>query len=272
MYQARTTLPPATPPAPHRGRKKLFMGLYIAIALLLVVLGIFFGNKALAPDAASSKKNANQDTPAAPQSFDKKRLSTTDPASIWVVINKQHQLQPKEYAPTDLVFPNVPLRVPGNESMQLRREVATALEQLVAGATAAGLDLMLASGYRSYDYQMGLYNGYVKSIGVAEADKTSARPGHSEHQTGLALDLEPANRDCELDQCFGDLPEGKWVAEHAPAHGFIIRYTKTKTAITGYEYEPWHLRYVGKELAAELKKQNIETLEEFFGIPGGQNY
>lgn len=272
MYQARTTPSFDRTPAPHKNRKRLYMFLALVAFLVFIFLGIFLGNKALAPDSPPSNSTTPGTAPVPSSTFDKQRHSTTDPNSIWVIVNKQHPLQPKDYAPADLVFPKVPLRVPGNESMQLRSKAAAALERLVADAQTAGFKLMLASGYRSYNYQVGLYNGYVKSVGTAEADKTSARPGHSEHQTGLAADVEPASRNCELDQCFGDLPEGKWVAEHAHTYGFIIRYTKNDTATTGYEYEPWHLRYVGPELAAELTKQNVTTLEAFFGVSGGQSY
>jgi len=204
--------------------------------------------------------------------FNKTTHSLTDPTSIWLIVNKPHALNPIDYRPTDLVTPDVPLRVPGNESMQLRKQTASALEQLFADAKANGLNLMLSSGYRSYSYQVGLYNGYVKSMGQAAADKSSARPGHSEHQTGLAADVEPTTKKCELDACFFDTPEGAWVTANAYKYGFIIRYTKDKQAITGYEYEPWHLRYVGVELAMEMHTKGIETLEEFFGVSGGATY
>lgn len=153
--------------------------------------------------------------------------------------------------------------------MQLRSETATAVEQLFAAAKKDGINLMVSSGYRSYTYQVNLYAGYVRSSGQAEADKISARPGHSEHQTGLALDVEPTSKTCEVEQCFGDTPEGQWVKAHAYEYGFIIRYTPDKVAVTGYSSEPWHIRYVGAELAAEMHRTNTETLEEFFGISGG---
>lgn len=206
------------------------------------------------------------------QTFDKSRYSTSDSASIWVVVNKKHPLQPIRYSPTDLVVPNVPLRVPGNESMQMRSVAASALEQMFAAARSIGLELMLSSGYRSHEYQVGLYNGYVQSVGQATADKQSARPGYSEHQTGLAADIEPVSKRCELLDCFADLPEGKWLSANSYKYGFVLRYPKDKVPITGYEYEPWHFRYVGASLAGEMHGEGIKTLEEFFGISGGQNY
>jgi D-alanyl-D-alanine carboxypeptidase len=114
--------------------------------------------------------------------FDKKQYSTSDPTSIWVVVNKKNALNPVSYKPSDLIVPSVTLRVPGNESMQVSKETANALEKMFGDAKNDGIKLMLASGYRSYTYQVNLYNGYVKTMGQAKADKTSARPGHSEHQ------------------------------------------------------------------------------------------
>ncbi|HUP26703.1 MAG TPA: M15 family metallopeptidase, partial [Candidatus Limnocylindrales bacterium] len=174
----------------------------------------------------------------------------------------------------DLVVPNVPLRVSaGDSEMRLRKEAAAALEKMVQDAEQDKISLMLASGYRSYQLQVAVYNANVQKYGQAGADKQSARPGTSEHQTGLAADLEPASRQCEVEQCFGDLPEGQWVAANAYKYGYVIHYLENKDAATGYEYEPWHIRYVGIELAAELHQQAGVTLEEFFGIvPNRQPY
>lgn len=204
--------------------------------------------------------------------FNKSLLSLTDPASNWVVVNKQHALNPKTYVPADLVFPSVSQRVPGNESMQLRKETATSLESMFAAAAADGVAITLSSGYRSYTYQVSLYNGYVASQGQENADTQSARPGYSEHQTGLAVDLEPADRSCELELCFGDTAAGKWLALHAYKYGFIIRYVADKQDITGYAPEPWHFRYVGTELSNEMHRTNVSTLEEFFDVSGGKTY
>jgi D-alanyl-D-alanine carboxypeptidase len=205
-------------------------------------------------------------------SFNKKAFSLTDPASIWVIVNKQHALQPKDYVPNDLVFPSVPLRVPGNESMQLRQPAATALEQMFQAAQKDGVQLMLSSGYRSYTYQVNLYNGYVASQGQAIADTQSARPGFSEHQTGLAADIEPLSKNCEVEQCFGQTTEGSWVAANAYKYGFIIRYQAGDENITGYEPEPWHVRFIGTGLASEMHRSKTRTLEKFFGVSGGKTY
>ncbi|MDB5183254.1 MAG: peptidase [Candidatus Saccharibacteria bacterium] len=242
----------------------------LGIVLFLLVIGIGVRTFIIRHD----KKELVPVTPKASTApvFDKKQFSTSDPASIWMVVNKHRPINPVSYVPADLVIPNVPLRVPGNDSMQVRKVTATALEMMFAAAKADGLNLMLSSGYRSYQYQVGLYNGYVASSSVAEADKTSARPGYSEHQSGLAADIEPASEKCDVDVCFAQLPEGVWLAANAYKYGFIIRYTSDKVPVTGYTYEPWHVRYVGTALSNEMHKEKIETLEEFFSLGAAPSY
>ncbi len=133
-----------------------------------------------------------------------------------------------------------------------------ALQQLQAGAEAAGHSMPLISGYRSYAYQASLYNSYVAQDGQALADTYSARPGHSEHQSGLAFDIGA------LDNGYGNTPDGRWLHAHCADYGFIIRYPAGKESMTGYQYEPWHVRYVGKEIASQIMAQGI-TLEEYLG-------
>lgn len=240
----------------------------LSALLVLVLLVVFaFKQTALSPQQKEQEKKQQQASqPVVPQ-FDKTKLSLTDPNSLWVVASKPRALNPINYAPADLVTPKVALRGSAAfEEMKLRAEAAGALEAMVTGGTAAGVNLKLASGYRSYKTQVSVYNNEVRQYGQKVADTQSARPGHSEHQTGLAADLQDAAGRCVVADCFKDLSEGKWVAEHAWEYGFIVRYTPGKEVITGYRYEPWHLRYVGKELAAELHKTSVQTLEEFFGI------
>lgn len=242
-------------------------GIIIILLMVLAVSGWFFvqSRRAAAPSSpATQTKN---------QGFNKKQFSLDDPASIWVIVNKQRPLQPKTFVPTDLVAPAIPLRL-GQDSkeMQLRGPAADALTRMYEAARAEDLKLMVSSAYRSYSYQDNLYNYYVKQQGQATADSQSARPGHSEHQTGLAVDIEPASRTCEIQACFADTPEGKWVAENAYKYGFIIRYTDGKQSTTGYIYEPWHLRYVGEDLANELRNAGNPTLEEYFGLPPAADY
>lgn len=224
-----------------------------------------FGNHTT---GTTSDKTPDATTPA----FDPNAHSLTNPASIWVVVNKQRPLRPLNYAPT-LVVPNVPLKGSRTASnMHVSGAMADPLVSLFAGAKQVGYNLMLSSGYRSYAYQVSVYNKIVSSEGRTTADQESARPGHSEHQTGLAADVAPTSGRCDLSQCFGNTPEGQWLAANAYKYGFIIRYPADKTAITGYEYEPWHLRYVGINLAAEMHNRGIETLEEFFGLTAAPDY
>ncbi len=221
---------------------------------------------AIKEQAAPAQAMTSKDT------FDKTKYSLTDPDSLWVIVNKQHPLAPIDYAPNDLHYPNVTLRVAGAAEMQMRATAASALEQMFAGANQAGYKLQVSTAYRGYTYQKTLYDGYVSSVGQAAADQESARPGYSEHQTGWAVDIRSVSDTCSLEACFGTTPEGKWLASNAYQYGFLLRYPADKVAITGYEYEPWHFRYIGADLSQELHKQHIETLEEFFDVTGGQTY
>jgi D-alanyl-D-alanine carboxypeptidase len=241
-------------------------------AVFLIVIAIYaWPHKSLAPVKSESKTpdttvNANQSLV-----FDRSRLPTDVASSLWAVVNKGRAL-PSTYTPDNLVVPDVPLRLSGGvNEMHLREEAAKALAEMFSSAKAQNIDLMLASGYRSYFDQVAVYNSYVAQSGVAKADTFSARPGLSEHQTGLAADVEPVSRNCEVEQCFENTKEGQWLAANAYKFGFIIRYQKTTENLTGYEYEPWHVRYVGLDLAAELQTSG-QTMEQFFGLPAYTYY
>lgn len=258
---AKLNLPP---PKRHPVWRKLLIGLGIVLVVGLPVWWI--SHKQDPSQSAQSRE------PAQP-SFDKAQLSTVDPTSPWVVVNKQNPLSPRSYTPTDLIAPNVVLKSAKTaEAMQLRQEAATALEALNQAASKEGVELIMVSGYRSYNAQTTVYDSMVRGFGQTQADRESARPGHSEHQTGWAVDLGAAHKECELEVCFADTPEGQWLATHAHTYGFVVRYADGKESITGYQYEPWHLRYVGKKLAEEMHRQNIATLEEFFGLPPAPSY
>ena len=249
-------------------------------AIWIISAGIVIGGLAYwglgvsSPKASVQTKTPSTKTVSTKptDTFSKTQFSTTDPTSLWVIVNKQHPLQPATYAPSDLRYPNVTLRVPGQTEMQMRDPAATALEKMFAGAEAAGYKLQVSTAYRGYSYQKTLYDGYVASAGQAAADQESARPGYSEHQTGLAFDVEPLDQSCDVDTCFADTAAGRWVALHAYEYGFLLRYPHDKTSVTGYDYEPWHLRYIGKPLALELHRLHIETLEEFFGLSAAPHY
>ncbi|MBS4190888.1 M15 family metallopeptidase [Bacillus sp. FJAT-49705] len=189
-----------------------------------------------------------------------------NPTNHLVLVNKQYSL-PDGYAPSDLVRPKVPFSF-GDQDIEksyLREEAATALETMFSEAQKKGINLFAVSGYRSFDRQTAVFNAEVKKYGEDKAIQAVAIPGSSEHQTGLAMDISSQSANFELSEQFGETIEGKWTAENAHHFGFIIRYPKGKEGITGYKFEPWHLRYVGKEAATVIYEKQL-TLEEYFEI------
>lgn len=157
-----------------------------------------------------------------------------------LVVNKSYSL-PEKYAPG------------------VNKEALAALNKMIAAAKKDKIKLTVISDYRSYESQKNKYESYVKESGKKEADRFSARPGHSEHQTGLAFDLN------SLKESFAETKEGKWIAAHCSDYGFIVRYPKGKENITGYMYEPWHIRYLGVETAKAVYDSGL-TLEEYLEI------
>lgn len=158
-----------------------------------------------------------------------------------------------------ILIANKTYGLPESYNPGLLPETQAAFEKMQAAAKADGLDLTIASGFRSYELQKNLYNKYVTRDGKEKADTYSARPGHSEHQTGLAMDINKAS------DSFHNTPEAKWLAENCWKYGFIIRYPEGKQNITGYKYESWHVRYLGEELAKTVYDSG-KTLEEYLGI------
>lgn len=243
---------------------------FVLLILGIIIVGLLVWTNRDMP----SKSTSTNKSSATSESFNKKAYSLSEPNSIWVVVNKQRPLNPKTYAPNDLVVPNIPLRsnITTTEK-QVRQVTATALEKMVATAKKEGFSFNLQSGYRSHDFQVTLYDRYVSEQGKAVADSQSARPGYSEHQTGLAADLGSVNHpECDVADCFGNTPEGTWLVANAYKFGFIIRYPQNLNNITGYIYEPWHVRYVGTSLATEMHKQGVLTLEQFFDLPAAPDY
>lgn len=174
------------------------------------------------------------------------------------LVNRDYVLS-SDYEPDDLVMPNV---ARDSSSVQMRAEAAAALEAMFnAAKEEAGLSLLAVSGYRSYSKQNTIFDNKVKRVGRTKALLLVAPPGASEHQLGLAMDLG-CKKNTSLTESFGDTPEGKWVSENCYRFGFIIRYKEEWTDITGYSYEPWHVRYVGVEHAARIYEMNI-PLEEY---------
>lgn len=188
-------------------------------------------------------------------------LARDEEQGLLLLVNKEHALTRND-KPADLA----PIRYFASdrspESRFLREEAANQFHQLVEAAAKEDLTLVMTTAYRSYGFQQILYDNNVKKLGVEEADQISAKPGQSEHQTGLAVDVSSPSADYQLTEQFGETLEGIWVREHASLFGFILRYPSGGKAVTGYNYEPWHLRYVGRTAAAIIHRESL-TLEEF---------
>lgn len=177
-----------------------------------------------------------------------------------ILVNKVHHLS-SGYVPSKLVYPQV--AAPNKSKTLMTPEAAKALENLFAKAKEEGIQLAAISGYRSYSRQESIFASNIQKYGSAEAaNQFSARPGESEHQTGLAMDVSSASMNYTLQQSFQDTPEGQWLKENAAQFGFIIRYQKGKEAITGYQFEPWHIRYVGQGTAMAITSSGL-ALEQY---------
>jgi D-alanyl-D-alanine carboxypeptidase len=256
-------------------------GVVLAVVLLAVVAAVIglvrdarssgptpTADAAAASSSAAPSRAAATTTPPPPAppppaepTFDRAQQSIDDPDSTWVVVDKARPLAPLDHAPPDLVD------IGGR---QLRAEAAQAMRDMIAAAAAQGLTLSLQSAYRSYDYQVDTFRNQVARFGEARAEIQVARPGYSEHQTGLAADVGGGG--CDIESCFATTAEGQWVAAHGAEFGWVVRYPDGAQDVTGYKYEPWHVRYVGVPLATELQRTGTRTLEEFFGLPAAPGY
>ncbi|WP_075313398.1 M15 family metallopeptidase [Bacillus wiedmannii] len=236
------------------------------LTCIVVMLGIFIiytnisiGKEPYKTNYETSENSINKEKNSKQNGTSNKIASSF--ASVQAVVNKEYGL-PEDYMPEDLVVPNVPFSFSGTvEKSHLRKEAAEALEKLFLLAKQDGIQLNAVSGFRSYEYQKGLYANNVKKKGQEHTDRFSAKPGHSEHQTGLTMDVSSKNANNELELAFANTKEGKWLRDNAQRAGFIIRYPKGKENITGYAYEPWHIRYVG-DIAENIYKEKL-TLEEY---------
>jgi len=221
------------------------------------------------PIPAPSSSGAAAGPGGAPTSLPAADLHA-DPDAIEAVVNKRRPLTPVDFAPAVLRQPDV---ATATDNALLRPDTATAAEEMFAAAEADGVGLVLVSGYRSYANQEFTYAHWVGEYGdAAGADTVSARPGHSEHQTGLALDIGQADGACTLVLCFRDTPAAQWAAANAAEFGFILRYPSGFNEITGFSAESWHFRYVGTEVALAMKAAGTQTLEEHFGLPPAPSY
>jgi zinc D-Ala-D-Ala carboxypeptidase len=256
-----------------RHKSKFYVMLAVLVAFEMIGLGYLYRNiwySSMTLPVSNIQQIANvTGTPSANLSISGKpneslnqiwpvQLTNDQAASITAVINKKHQL-PTDYVPSDLTIIN---------GSRLRSDAAVNLKNLIAGAKSAGISLLLVSGYRSYNDQVAVYNGYVAKDGQAQADTYSARPGFSEHQTGLVADMGSEDGTCTLQECFAQTAAGQWLAANAQNYGFIIRYPANKDSITGYQYEPWHLRYLGVDTAKAVAVSGL-TLDEYYGVAAG---
>ncbi|MCR5009323.1 MAG: M15 family metallopeptidase [Clostridia bacterium] len=222
---------------------------------------------------AKEKALSRQDFTIDPATGMAKEIKIVDD-NYTILVNRTHPLA-QSYKPDDMVTVKYVVSGVGKkgETDQLRKVAAEAFEAMVEAAAEQEIKIKMRTGFRSYEYQKDrLYDPEVKNKGQAEADKATARPGHSEHQTGLALDVGGESQKYALSYEFGETKEGKWVAEHCHEFGFIIRYVdgtkKEPGKLTGYVFEPWHIRYVGVDVATEMYELGGGklTYEEYLGI------
>ena len=213
----------------------------------------------------------NNDTPS--QATSLAWQSITDPKSTWIVVNKIRPLKPLQYIPSDLVAPKFGNLNANPYGRKLRKEASTAIYKLAMAMYKEGKgSLIIQSGYRSYAEQKTIHVRQVEKYGLTAGEALAARPGYSEHQTGWAVDVSARGQGCQIRVCFGKTTAGSWIAKNAYKYGFIIRYPENATPTTGYQYEPWHLRYVGKGLAKVMHDDRVLTLEKFFSLPAAPNY
>lgn len=251
--------------------------LLCAVALVLGCGGSNHKNTNRASTAAPSRSNTNNGitiqlvpsgtaqgpggTPAG-FAFAPTPVPTCGPSDLLVLVDKSHALPP-EYVPPDLVTVRADIASPGAPiAVQLRKEAADALARMIADARTQGIYLLAQSAYRSYDYQAQVYNNEVQTFGQAKADSESARPGHSEHQLGTAVDFTTRTLQYDLNDSFATTPEGRWLAQHAADYGFVLSYPQGKESVTGYVYEPWHYRYIGVQAAKEFVASGL-TLNQW---------
>lgn len=211
------------------------------------------------PDPGATSDSNQADRPQAPASTD---VRTEDDGNLFVLVNKQYAVS-RDYYPTDMV--DIDGSLSTNQNLKVKREAYDAYLSMLQDAKKEGLNFAICSAYRSYALQESLYNNSLAANGKEYTEKMFAYPGQSEHHTGYAIDVTSASMNWGLSQNYTDYPDGAWITEHCSEYGFIIRYPKGKEDITGYMYEPWHIRYVGVDAAKEITRQGI-TLEEYLGV------
>lgn len=228
----------------------ILLAVIIALAAttgLLYALGVLnFGGDTLGDSDQSAKKAA---------------LEEADARGLLILVNKENPVG-KDYKPDDLQKMKHYVEDRPVYGRYMRKEAADAFNRLVEAAEKDQVVIRMTTAYRSYDFQKNLFDNYVNQNGEEAANRFSAKPGESEHQTGLAVDVSSPSVDYQLIDTYGKTKEGRWLRDNAYRFGFILRYPEAKEDITGYQYEPWHLRYVGKFAAGEITTEGV-TLEEY---------
>lgn len=191
-----------------------------------------------------------------------------DPRSLTVLVNKLRPIDPIGWVPEDL---EMPVGIDNPSGHPIRAAAARALETMSSAATAAGVPFQLVSGYRSFELQRTIFDDFTAEDGVEAAESYSARPGHSEHQTGLAVDLDDGSG-FAFEGAFGETRAGLWLREHCVEFGFILRYEQGEQPVVGYIYEPWHFRYLGTEIALDMRARGIINYEEYVGAEPAADY
>ncbi|WP_337982908.1 M15 family metallopeptidase [Lysinibacillus sp. C5.1] len=251
-----------------KNRLPLIIGAIISAALIVsIFIVIYYKNNQVNVASDEEQPVAEQGKKDNPTKEQPKTPEVTEPQEQ----PDENGYYPNQAMPTEptyidgILLANKKYPLPSTFAPGENPEARQALNKMLAQAKQQGFNLVAFSGYRSYEYQTTLYNNYVKRDGQAAADRYSARPGFSEHQTGLAFDIgEVGKEDLWLTEEFGETPAGKWLFEHAAEYGFILRFPQNKEHLTGYMYESWHYRYVGIDIAKKMKDQNV-TLEEYLG-------